>query len=302
MLTRRHQPEAKASGYPDEALAGCTPGPRLPGAGAFLGRSSVLCDARQFLEHPADERHIDSYGDRRFPGAGRVSFPAGCGGLAGGFRHASGADHPRDQGRTTAGCCRCATAGTCRTSRRCSPGSAPLSACAAAQRRGHARCAPAVGALGHAVCDSGVRVRRTRWRVKRSPSWAALILITTPQFIISARDSRVDMVFCAFLTLGLMLAWRVYDGAGGRRTAAARRALSRVGDAEQGPAGVGAHGAGLWRHRAVRAAAGGLAGTGHAAGPGGRRCPAGALVPRGDAPSMAGRSCACSCSTKTSAA
>jgi 4-amino-4-deoxy-L-arabinose transferase-like glycosyltransferase len=49
--------------------------------------------------------------------------------------------------------------------------------------------------------------------------WAALVLITTPQFIISARDSRVDMVFCAFLTFALLLAWRVYDGGGGRRTA-----------------------------------------------------------------------------------
>jgi len=49
--------------------------------------------------------------------------------------------------------------------------------------------------------------------------WAALMLITTPQFVIAARDSRVDMVFCAFLTLGLTLAWRVYDGTGGRRTA-----------------------------------------------------------------------------------
>ena len=50
-------------------------------------------------------------------------------------------------------------------------------------------------------------------------TWAALILITTPQFVISARDSRVDMVFCTFLTLALMLVWRAYDGGGGRRTA-----------------------------------------------------------------------------------
>lgn len=49
--------------------------------------------------------------------------------------------------------------------------------------------------------------------------WAALMLITTPQFITAARDSRVDMVFCAFLTPALMLAWNVYDGNGGRRTA-----------------------------------------------------------------------------------
>ena len=49
--------------------------------------------------------------------------------------------------------------------------------------------------------------------------WAALILITTPQFVNAARDSRVDMVFCAFLTIGLILTWRVYDGNGGRHTA-----------------------------------------------------------------------------------
>ncbi len=50
--------------------------------------------------------------------------------------------------------------------------------------------------------------------------WSALILITTPQFIISGRDSRVDMVFCTFLTAALLLTWRVWDGVGGRRTAA----------------------------------------------------------------------------------
>lgn len=49
--------------------------------------------------------------------------------------------------------------------------------------------------------------------------WAALMLITTPQFVIAARDSRVDMIFCCFLTLGLMIAWRVYEGVGGRGTA-----------------------------------------------------------------------------------
>ena len=49
--------------------------------------------------------------------------------------------------------------------------------------------------------------------------WAALMLITTPQFVTAARDSRVDMVFSAFLTFGLMLAWRVYEGEGERRAA-----------------------------------------------------------------------------------
>ena len=49
--------------------------------------------------------------------------------------------------------------------------------------------------------------------------WAALMLMTTPQFVTAARDSRVDMAFSAFLTFGLVLAWRVYDGGGGRHTA-----------------------------------------------------------------------------------
>jgi 4-amino-4-deoxy-L-arabinose transferase-like glycosyltransferase len=49
--------------------------------------------------------------------------------------------------------------------------------------------------------------------------WAALMLITTPQFITAARDSRVDMAFCAFLAPGLVLAWNVYDGNGGGGTA-----------------------------------------------------------------------------------
>jgi len=46
--------------------------------------------------------------------------------------------------------------------------------------------------------------------------WAALVLITTPQFITAARDSRVDMVFSAFLTVALMFAWRLYEGQGRR--------------------------------------------------------------------------------------
>jgi 4-amino-4-deoxy-L-arabinose transferase-like glycosyltransferase len=70
-----------------------------------------------------------------------------------------------------------------------------------------ALCAMAVYGFAYALAGEAVA-----W-------WAALILITTPQVIISARDSRVDMMFCTWLTLGLMLAWRVYDGAGGRRTA-----------------------------------------------------------------------------------
>ena len=50
--------------------------------------------------------------------------------------------------------------------------------------------------------------------------WSALILITTPQFVISGRGSRVDMVFCGFLTAAFFLTWNVWEGVGGRRTAA----------------------------------------------------------------------------------
>ena len=49
--------------------------------------------------------------------------------------------------------------------------------------------------------------------------WAAMILITTPQFVIEARNSRVDMTFCAFLTMGLLLAHRVWESERGRGTA-----------------------------------------------------------------------------------
>jgi len=50
--------------------------------------------------------------------------------------------------------------------------------------------------------------------------WASMILITTPQFIIEARNSRVDMTFCAFLTMGLLLAHRVWESERGRGTTA----------------------------------------------------------------------------------
>jgi 4-amino-4-deoxy-L-arabinose transferase-like glycosyltransferase len=50
--------------------------------------------------------------------------------------------------------------------------------------------------------------------------WSALIFITTPQVIITGRDSRVDMVFSVLLTAALLLSWHVWEGRGGRRTAA----------------------------------------------------------------------------------
>jgi 4-amino-4-deoxy-L-arabinose transferase-like glycosyltransferase len=49
--------------------------------------------------------------------------------------------------------------------------------------------------------------------------WSALILITSSQFFIEARNSRVDIALCCFLTAGLFLAHQVWEGAGGRRSA-----------------------------------------------------------------------------------
>ena len=49
--------------------------------------------------------------------------------------------------------------------------------------------------------------------------WASLILVTTPQFIIEARNSRVDMAFCVLLTAALFLAHQVWEGEAGRRAA-----------------------------------------------------------------------------------
>jgi 4-amino-4-deoxy-L-arabinose transferase-like glycosyltransferase len=55
---------------------------------------------------------------------------------------------------------------------------------------------------------------------ERVALWSALVLITTPQFVIEAKNSRVDIALAVFLTIGLFLAYRVLEGAGGRKTAA----------------------------------------------------------------------------------
>jgi 4-amino-4-deoxy-L-arabinose transferase-like glycosyltransferase len=49
--------------------------------------------------------------------------------------------------------------------------------------------------------------------------WAGLILLTTPQFVVEARNSRVDMVFCGFVTAALLLTYRVWIGAATHRVA-----------------------------------------------------------------------------------
>ena len=61
----------------------------------------------------------------------------------------------------------------------------------------------------------------SRWVAgERVALWAALMLITTPQVIIEAKNSRVDIALAVFLTVGLFLAYRVLEGVGGRKTAA----------------------------------------------------------------------------------
>src|SRR4029453_6624239 len=49
--------------------------------------------------------------------------------------------------------------------------------------------------------------------------WAGLILLTTPQFVVEARNSRGDMVFCGFVAAALLLTYRVWIGAATHRVA-----------------------------------------------------------------------------------
>lgn len=65
--------------------------------------------------------------------------------------------------------------------------------------------------------------------------WAGLILLTTPQFVIEARNSRVDMAFCCFLTAGLLLAHRVWEGHGTRGTAVGAGLCTALAILSKGP-------------------------------------------------------------------
>ena len=69
--------------------------------------------------------------------------------------------------------------------------------------------------------------------------WAGLILTTTPQFVIEARNSRVDIALCAFLTPALFLAWRVWDGEGDRRTALGAALCVALAMLSKGPLAFG---------------------------------------------------------------
>jgi 4-amino-4-deoxy-L-arabinose transferase-like glycosyltransferase len=74
-------------------------------------------------------------------------------------------------------------------------------------------------ALLATLCVVLVYLFARRHADEQSALWAGLILLTTPQFLIEARNSRVDMVMCGFLTAGLLLAHRAWEGSSSRATA-----------------------------------------------------------------------------------
>jgi len=69
--------------------------------------------------------------------------------------------------------------------------------------------------------------------------WAALMLITTPQFILEARNSRVDIALCFFLTAALFLIYRVWTGEGGHRTAIVAALCVGLATLSKGPLAIG---------------------------------------------------------------
>lgn len=69
--------------------------------------------------------------------------------------------------------------------------------------------------------------------------WAGLILVTTPQFIIEARNSRVDIALCTFLTAALFCAHQVWEGNGSRRTAIAAALCIALATLSKGPLAIG---------------------------------------------------------------
>lgn len=68
--------------------------------------------------------------------------------------------------------------------------------------------------------------------------WAGLVLITTPQFAIGARDPRVDMVFAACTVAAIMLGWRVCTGNAGRRAALVAALCTGLAVLAKGPLGL----------------------------------------------------------------
>jgi 4-amino-4-deoxy-L-arabinose transferase-like glycosyltransferase len=69
--------------------------------------------------------------------------------------------------------------------------------------------------------------------------WSALILITSSQFMIEARNSRVDIALCFFLTAALLLAHRVCEGELGRRAAMLAALALGLATLSKGPLALG---------------------------------------------------------------
>ncbi len=92
-----------------------------------------------------------------------------------------------------------------------------------------------LGALGIAV----VYWFGSRVAGRQVGRWAALILLTTPQYIIQARDPRVDMSLTLFLAAALFLAHLVCEGDGGRGTAILAAVCVGLATLSKGPIAPG---------------------------------------------------------------
>lgn len=68
--------------------------------------------------------------------------------------------------------------------------------------------------------------------------WAGLVLVTTPQFAIGARDPRVDMVFAACAVVAIMLGWLVCAGNAGHRSALVAALCTGLAVLAKGPLGL----------------------------------------------------------------
>ena len=68
--------------------------------------------------------------------------------------------------------------------------------------------------------------------------WSALMLITTAQFVLEARNSRVDIALCFFLTSALFLIYHVWSGEGGPRTALAAALCVGLATLSKGPLAI----------------------------------------------------------------
>jgi 4-amino-4-deoxy-L-arabinose transferase-like glycosyltransferase len=90
-----------------------------------------------------------------------------------------------------------------------------------------------------ALCAASVYLVARRHADESVALWAGLILLTTPQFVIEARNSRVDMVLCLLLTAALSLAYQVWRGAAGRGVALAAGFCLGLAVLSKGPVALG---------------------------------------------------------------